>query len=100
MSNTEKTNGTPPGGESNPTDASVDANSVQASMARLMQIYEGISDEANRQMKFRCPYKNARARCTARFECRNQHPVKNKPGEPPVCAGSDKLDYRSAWEME
>jgi hypothetical protein len=69
-------------------------------MVRLMQIYEGISEEANRQMKFRCPYKNAHARCTARFECRNQHPVKNKPDEPPVCAGSDKLDYRSAWEME
>lgn len=74
----------------------VDAEKLKASMDRLFSIYSDISDKADDVMVTRCPYKDARSRCTARFECRNQFFTKN-PSEKPVCAGSDKIDYRSAW---
>ena len=67
-------------------------------MSRLEDILRGINDTANEVSKHRCPYKNARNRCTARFGCRNQdRSVPN--GELFVCIGDDKLDYRSAWEL-
>ena len=48
----------------------------------------------------RCPYKDARSRCTAKFGCRNQHFTKN-PLEPPICTAKDgDLDYRSAWDID
>lgn len=73
-----------------------DADKFRASMDRLFQIYSDISGKADEVMQSRCPYKDARSRCTARFECRNQFFTKN-PTEKPVCAGSDRIDYRSAW---
>ena len=73
-----------------------DAERYNASMGRLFQIYSEISENADEVMKTRCPYKDARSRCTARFECRNQFFVKD-PSQKPVCAGSDRVDYRSAW---
>ena len=54
---------------------------------------------ADEIFKSRCPYKNAKSRCTAKFECKNQHHIK-KFGENPVCTGSDLLDYRPAWISE
>jgi hypothetical protein len=77
-----------------------DAEAARESIARLMDIYRNISEVADESAKSRCPYKNARSRCTARFDCRNQHFIKDKPDEPAVCTGSDKLDYRFAWEQE
>ncbi len=68
-------------------------------MERLFAIYSDISDRADEVMKSRCPYKDARSRCTAQFECRNQFFTKNAT-EKPVCAGSDRIDYRSAWVNE
>ena len=65
-------------------------------MDRLFKIYSEISDKADEVMQSRCPYKDARSRCTARFECRNQFFTKD-PTKKPVCAGSDRIDYRSAW---
>ena len=74
----------------------VDAEKFQASMQRLFGIYSDISDKADDVMVARCPYKDAKSRCTARFECRNQFFTKD-PTDKPVCSGSDKIDYRSAW---
>ncbi len=65
-------------------------------MERLFDIYSGISEKADQVMRGRCPYKDARSRCTAQFDCRNQFFTKN-PLDKPVCAGSDRIDYRSAW---
>ncbi len=78
----------------------VDPESVRASLRRLMDIYRGISETADKASITRCPYKDARSRCTAKFACRNQYFVPNKPGEPAVCIGSDKLDYRKAWQSD
>lgn len=76
---------------------SADAARLRDSMARLYEIYRGISEKAGQVISTRCPYKNAQSRCTANFGCRNQFVTKT-PGALPVCAGSDKLDYRSAWD--
>ena len=74
----------------------VDRERYRASLARLDAIFRDISDSVNRVSAWRCPYKNVRDRCTAKFGCRNQL----RDGEDlPVCTGSDDLDYRSAWEV-
>ena len=67
-------------------------------MARLYDIFTDISVTANEVFTWRCPYKNVEDRCTAGFGCRNQLRT-GVPGERPICTGSDKLDYRSAWEI-
>ena len=67
-----------------------------------------IADHANTQATWRCPYKDRHDRCTAAFGCRNQRrPATGDPrfepgaGKPRfLCAGDDKLDYRSAWEVD
>ena len=67
-----------------------------------------IADHANTQATWRCPYKDRHDRCTAAFGCRNQRrPAAGDPrfepgaGKPSfLCAGDDKLDYRSAWEVD
>ena len=63
----------------------------QTSIKRLEAIYKDINTTVVEVSKWRCPYKNAQDLCTANFGCRN-----NDEGK---CIGSDKLDYRSAWEL-
>ena len=75
----------------------VDKDRYRASLARLEEIYRGISSSAVAVSSWRCPYKDVRDRCTARFGCRNQSYV-DGPDRPALCTGSDDLDYRSAWE--
>ena len=53
--------------------AGVDRERYRRSMARLSEIMRGINDTANAVSTYRCPYKNARDRCTAKFGCRNQN---------------------------
>ena len=74
----------------------VDADRLKGSMSRLMDIYADISDTAAISGQTRCPYKDAKSRCTAKFPCRNQ--FYKVPGEKAICTGSDHLDYRLAWE--
>ncbi len=75
----------------------VDRERYRKSLARLDEIFRGISDTVNQVSMYRCPYKNVEDRCTAQFGCRNQdHNVPE--GQLFVCTGSDDLDYRSAWE--
>ena len=76
----------------------VDADRFRASMERLSAIYRDIAVKAEEVTRTRCPYKDAKSRCTAKFGCRHQYFTKD-PAAPPVCTGSDKLDYRDAWEM-
>ena len=75
----------------------VDKERFEASIARLEEIFQGISDTANQVSTWRCPYKNAEDRCTAGFRCRNQSKTDVKIGLS-MCTGSDNLDYRTAWE--
>ena len=77
-----------------------DPEAARNSIARLMDIYRNISEVADKSAKTRCPYKDARSRCSAKFGCKNQRFIEDKPNEPAVCTGSDKLDYRFAWEQE
>lgn len=67
-------------------------------MDRLYEICKAIVEKADDVVATRCPYKDARARCTASFGCRNQSFTDN-PGARPICMGSDKLNYRSAWDI-
>ena len=67
-------------------------------MDRLWEIYQQIGETANLVSKSRCPYKNARDCCTARFGCRNQSRRSGAEGLP-LCTGSDDLNYRDAWEV-
>lgn len=76
----------------------VDKERYKASITRLMDIYSGISDTANEVSQWRCPYKNVSDRCTAGFGCRNQLFDLGRENLA-KCTGSDKLDYRSAWEI-
>ena len=75
-----------------------DKAKLKASMDRLWEIYRQIGETANLVSKWRCPYKDARDRCTARFGCRNQSRRAGSEGLP-LCTGSDDLNYRDAWEI-
>ena len=74
----------------------IDKDKAVKSLDKLFEIFKDISANADEVFKNRCPYKNAKSRYTAKFECKNQHNIK-KFGESPVCTGSDRLDYRPAW---
>ncbi len=76
-----------------------DKEKLQRSLDRLWEIYRDIGQTANQVSQWRCPYKNKDDRCTARFGCRYQL-YDNGRDQPALCTGSDKLDYRSAWEVE
>ena len=75
----------------------IDRAEYQKRLDELGEILLGIAAHADEVSKRRCPYKNKRNECTAQFGCRN----KRKPiqlGGLPICAGDDKLNYRSFWE--
>ena len=77
----------------------LDVEAARKSMARMANIFADIAKHAEDSSLTRCPYKDARSRCTAKFGCRNQHFTKN-PLNPPICTAKDgDLDYRSAWEI-
>jgi len=75
----------------------INKNQFKKSIDNLMSIYQQISDSAVESSKSRCPYKNVNNLCTANFGCKNQKKINQQPL--PICTGSDKLDYRSAWEL-
>jgi len=79
-------------------DQPVDKARYEESMKRLYEIFSGISEATDQLSKWRCPYKNASSRCTAKFDCRNQY-ITPIPNDLPVCSGNDKIDYRSAWQV-
>ena len=76
----------------------IDKKRYQTSVARLESIFRDISETTNQVSTWRCPYKNAHDECTAKFGCQNQR-RKNIKYKLPLCVGSDKLDYRTAWEI-
>ena len=73
----------------------IDPAEYQKRLDRLSEILNGIAQHAAELSTMRCPYKDRQERCTAQFGCRNQ---RRGEGKVLICAGDDKLDYRSAWE--
>jgi len=88
--------------------AGLDADAWQERLDRLSSVLATIADHADAQAQWRCPYKDRHDRCTAAFGCRNQRRppagdprFEHDPDRPRfLCAGDDRLDYRSAWETE
>ena len=79
-------------------DPAIDPDRYRRSMSRLQAIFSDMNETVNVVSAYRCPYKNAQDRCTAKFGCRNQD--RSVPdGELFICTGDDNLDYRSAWEI-
>ena len=71
----------------------------QKRLDKITELFSDMVRHADELSRHRCPYRNRLDECTAKFGCRNQR----KPsGEAKllICAGDDKLDYRSAWEMD
>ena len=77
----------------------IDQKRAQASIKRLMDIYREMSTIADEVSLMRCPYKDAKSRCTASFNCQNQYFLPDRPEEDAVCTGSDKIDYSKAWQF-
>ncbi|MDP6666201.1 MAG: hypothetical protein QF357_02245 [Dehalococcoidia bacterium] len=75
----------------------VNTEKARASLGRLYAMYEDMAAVADQVMQKRCPYKDAKSHCTAKFGCRNQF-FTSDPTDLPVCAGSDRIDYRDAWD--
>jgi hypothetical protein len=75
-----------------------DKQRYKNSMARLQEIFAGISDTVTKVSLWRCPYKDVEDRCTAGFGCRNQD-RKVAADELLICTGDDNLDYRGAWKL-
>ncbi len=76
----------------------IDKAEYEKRLNRITEIFEGLVTHADVQATYRCPYKNRRDHCTAKFGCRNQRKIDEGTGL--LCVGDDKLDYRSAWEID
>ena len=71
----------------------------QQRLDRLTEIFADIVSHADEQATHRCPYRNARDRCTAAFSCGNQIPAVER-GEPATCGHDGTFDYSLAWETD
>ena len=69
----------------------------QKRLDRLTEIFSDIVSHADEQATQRCPYRDARDRCTAAFSCGNQVLAETR-GEPATCGHDGTFDYRLAWE--
>ncbi len=76
----------------------IDKNEYEKRLNKITQIFEDLVVHADEQSTYRCPYKNRFDHCTAKFGCRNQRKIDEGTGL--LCVGDDKLDYRSAWEID
>ena len=71
----------------------------QRRLDRLTEIFADIVSHADEQATHRCPYRDARDRCTAAFSCANQIAAVEK-GEPATCGHDGTFDYSLAWETD
>ena len=76
----------------------IDKEEYEKRLNKITQIFEDLVVHADEQATYRCPYKNRLDQCTAQFGCRNQRKIEEGTGL--LCVGDDKLDYRSAWEID
>ena len=77
----------------------IDPADFEKRLERIGEIFSQISQHADVQAQFRCPYKNRLDQCTAGFGCRHKRKSPDKH-QPPLCTSDDQLDYRDAWETE
>lgn len=75
----------------------LDQAAYERRLERITSLFSDMMETVEDLSGKRCPYKNMHGRCTANFGCRNQRKPPAK-GEPYICGGDDKIDYRSAWE--
>lgn len=69
----------------------------QERLDRITSIFADMVKHADEVSLTRCPYKDRFSQCTAKFGCRHQ----DRSGDDAiVCTSDDKLDYRTAWEMD
>ena len=71
----------------------------QQRLDRLTEIFADIVSHADEQATHRCPYRDARDRCTAAFSCGNQLAAVER-GEPATCGHDGTFDYSLAWETD
>ena len=71
----------------------------QKRLDRLTEIFSDIVSHADAQATQRCPYRDARDRCTAAFSCGNQIAAVEKD-EPATCGHDGTFDYSLAWETD
>ena len=71
----------------------------QKRLDRLTEIFSDIVSHADAQAAHRCPYRDARDRCTAAFSCGNQIAAAEKD-EPATCGHDGTFDYSLAWETD
>ena len=76
----------------------IDKREYQKRLDQISTLFGRMMEHADVLSAERCLYKDRLNQCTARFGCRNQRqaPV---GGDPPLCEGDDKLDYRDAWDV-
>jgi hypothetical protein len=87
----------PRSGELEP--ARVDPEAYQDRLDRITDLFTSMMTTVGELSTRRCPYKNRFDECTAHFGCRNQRKPE-RDGGLKRCAGDDRLDYRSAWEID
>lgn len=76
----------------------IDKTEYEKRLNKITEIFEELVVHADEQSTYRCPYKNRFDHCTAKFGCQNQRKIDEGTGL--LCVGDDKLDYRSAWEID
>jgi hypothetical protein len=64
---------------------------------KISSIFSDMVQHADTVSQTRCPYKNRFSQCTAKFGCRHQE--RSQDSDVIGCNSDDKLDYRTAWEM-
>ena len=75
-----------------------DKTALQALVAELSKVLEGIVTTAEQKACERCPYMNVRIECTAEFSCKNQV---FRPGrEQPLCSGQHKINFAPPVKAE
>ena len=71
----------------------------QQRLDRLTEIFSDIVSHADEQAAHRCPYRDARDRCTAAFSCGNQIAAVEE-GAAATCGHDGTFDYSLAWETD
>ena len=79
--------------------AKISQEDYQQRLDRLTEIFADIVSHADEQASHRCPYRDARDRCTAAFSCGNQIAAVEK-NEPATCGHDGTFDYSLAWETD
>ena len=82
-----------------PVSERIDPEAYRQRLDRISEIFSSMQQTVDDLSTRRCPYKNRFDECTAHFGCRNQRKPVREDGLK-RCAGDDKLDYRSAWEID